>query len=211
VWTTLLPPAWARYNVRMSAPTLPRPTRILRRTHHRFTVDEYLRMIEVGILTKYDKVELIRGEILNKMTIGDPHAACVSRFTLHLPLRVSGRALVRIQGPIRLADSRPEPDVALVKVRDDHYLSGSPMPPDIFLVVEVADSSIDNDREEKRPLYAENGITEYWIADLNDEVVEVYRQPRPDGTYADVQTKRRGDRLDIAALPGVTLAVDEVL
>ena len=179
--------------------------------HHRFTVDEYLRMIELGILTKNDHVELIHGEVVEKMTIGAPHSACVKRFNRLLHARVGDRALISIQSPIRLSESRPEPDVALVKERDDYYASGDPLPPDIFLIVEIADTSIDIDREGNRPLYAQAGITECWIVDLNAGAVEVYRQPRPDGTYADVQIKRRGDRLDIAALLGVTLAVDEIL
>jgi Uma2 family endonuclease len=191
----------------MGTPTLTRPTG----THHHFTVDEYLRMIEFGILTKNDHVELIRGEVIDRMTIGDPHAACVTRLGRSLHARVGDFALVRVQCPIRLADSRPEPDVSLTELRDDYYASGAPLPPDVFLVVEVADSSIDIDREEKRPLYAQAGIAEYWIVNLNDDTVEVCRQPRPDGTYANVQTKRRGDRLDFVALPGVTLAVDEIL
>jgi Uma2 family endonuclease len=174
-------------------------------------VDQFLKMIEVGILNKYDRVELIRGEVVEKMTIGDPHAACVTRLDQVLHARIGARALIRVQNPVRLTDSRPEPDISLAKPRDDFYASGAPLPPDILLIVEVADSSIDIDREVKRPLYADNGVIEYWIVDLNTDTVEVLRRPKPDGTYADMQTKRRGDRLDIAALPGVSVAVDEIL
>src|SRR5262249_8994808 len=154
-------------------------------TPHRFTVDDYVQMIDSGFLGKYDRVELIRGEIVEKMTIGDAHAACVRRFDRILNALVGDGAIISVQSPIRLADSRPEPDVALLRIRDDFYASGAPLPLDIYLVVEVADSSIEIDREVKRPLYAENGIIEYWIVDLNSSAVEVHRQPRPDGTYSD--------------------------
>lgn len=208
----MLSPDWAAgYNRRMSSQSLTRPAVGRQRTPHRFTVDEYVQMIDFGILDKYDRVELIRGEIIEKMTIGDPHATCVRRLNWLLTTRAGKHALLSIQSPVRLADSMPEPDVAVLKPRDDFYLSGTPRSADVLLLIEVADSTLEFDRDVKRELYAENGITEYWIVDLNDGAVEVHRQPRPDGTYADVQTKRRGEQLDVAALPGITLAVSEIL
>lgn len=181
------------------------------RVYHRFTVDEYEQMVATGILTEQDRVELIRGEILAKMTIGDPHIACVLRLNWLLSQLAAGRALVSIQNPIRLSDSMPEPDVALLRPRADFYRSGKPRPPDIFLVIEVADTSLDFDRETKRSLCAEAGIVEYWIANLVDQCVEVHRQPRPDGSYAVVQIARPGQQIEIEALPGVIVSVDQLM
>ena len=110
-----------------------------------------------------------------------------------------------VQNPILLADSEPEPDVALLRPRDDYYASGKPQAADVLLAVEVSDTSLDYDRDVKRPLYAQAGITEYWILNLTDECLEVHRQPQPDGSYRDLQTLRRGEQVTVAALPGVTL------
>ena len=183
----------------------------LTRVHHRFTVDDYEQMIERGILTENDRVELIRGEIIEKMSIGDPHAARVKQLNRTYGSLVGDRILISIQDPIRLADSVPEPDVALLRLRADFYSAGKPQPADILLLIEVSDTSLEYDREVKRALYAEAGIVEYWILNLVDECLEVYRQPQPDGTYRDVQTLRRGQTVEIAALPGLTLAIDEML
>jgi Uma2 family endonuclease len=182
-----------------------------RLTPHRFSVPQYERMIAVGILNENDRVELIRGEIVAKMSIGDRHAAAVKRLNHLLTDRARGRAVIGIQDPIRLADSVPEPDVTLLVPRADFYASATPGPADLLLVIEVADASLDNDRQVKGPLYAENGVTEYWIVNLVDPSVEVHRRPQPDGTYADVRTLRAGDTADVAALSGVTVAVSDIL
>ena len=113
------------------------------------------------------------------------------------------------QNPVRLADSEPEPDVVLKWSRDS--AQGKPSPPDILLLIEVADSSLEDDREVKGPLYAENGIAEYWIVNLTDRCLEVHRGPQPGGTYSDVRTLRPGDRAEVAALAGVTVEVATVL
>jgi Uma2 family endonuclease len=178
---------------------------------HRFSVDDYEQMIAYGVLTEDDRVELIRGEVIDKMSIGDDHAACVDRLNRLLNRAVGDAAIIRIQNPIRLRDSEPEPDVTLSRPRDDFYASGKPRAADILLAIEVADTTLDTDREVKGPLYAENGIPEHWIVNLNDASVEVHRQPRADGTYLDVRTLRRGDTIDVAALPGCAVAVDRIL
>lgn len=179
--------------------------------HYRFTVAEYERMIVAGILTENHKVELIRGEIVAKMPIGNPHIACVDRLTRLLFRAVGDDAIVSVQNPILLTDSEPEPDLTLRRPRADFYASGKPGPADLLLVIEVADSSLEVDREVKGPLYAENGVAEYWIVNLIDGCLEVRRKPRPDGTYEDVRTLRPGDTADVAALPGVAVAVADVL
>jgi Uma2 family endonuclease len=177
----------------------------------RYSVDDYEEMIRLGVLTENDRVELIRGEIVAKMPIGPKHGGCVKRCIRLLDRRIGEAAIVASQDPIRLADSEPEPDLSLLRPRADFYASGHPEPPDIFLIIEVADSTLDYDRDVKKPIYAEAGLTEYWIVNLVDECLEVYRGPRPDGTYQDERVLRRGESTDIAALPGVAVAVDEIL
>jgi Uma2 family endonuclease len=177
----------------------------------RFTVGQYDQMIETGILTKYDRVELIRGEIVPKMPIGDTHSACVDRLNWRLNRAAAGQTIVRIQNPVVLADSEPEPDVSLVGFRADFYETGKPRPADVRLIIEVADTTFERERDEKGPLYAENGIPEYWIIDLNSDTVLVHRDPQPEGAWANVITRHRGETLDMAALPGVTLAVADIL
>ena len=180
------------------------------RGRHRFTVDEYQEMIERNILTEQDNVELIRGEIVEKMTIGKRHAATVKRLNLFFTLLSPGRYIVSVQDPVGLGDSVPEPDIALLAFRDDLYEFEIPTSVDVLLLIEVADTSLEDDRTEKLSVYAEAGIREYWIANLNNDCVEVYRNPQPNGTYADARVLNLGETLDIAALPGVVVAVDHV-
>jgi Uma2 family endonuclease len=123
----------------------------------------------------------------------------------------AGRFIVSVYSPIVLADSEPEPDFSLTRFRADFYASGKPRPHDVFLVVEIADESLAFDRNVKGPLYAENGIAEFWIVNLNDDTLRVYRSPQPDGTYASVEQFTRGAALTIAALPGVSVAVADIL
>jgi Uma2 family endonuclease len=177
----------------------------------RYSVDDYEEMIRLGVLTENDRVELIRGEIVAKMPIGPRHSASIKGLNEVLFPQLVGRATVGIQDPIRLADSEPEPDLSLVRRRADRYASGHPRPPDIFLSAEGSDSSLDDDRTIKLSLYAEAGIIEYWIVNLVDDCLEVYRDPQPDGSYRDVRILRRGQSTDIAALPGVVVAVADIL
>jgi Uma2 family endonuclease len=174
-------------------------------------VDDYEKMIRHGILTENHKVELIRGEIIPKMPIGDLHSSCLNRLT-ELFFDVVGKsATISVQNPIRLKDSEPEPDLALLVRRADFYASGKPQPADVYLVVEVADKSLDYDREVKGPLYAENGIAEYWIVNLVDRCLEVHRQPQADGRYADVRTLRPGDTVSLALSPATSVAVGDII
>jgi Uma2 family endonuclease len=182
-----------------------------RRTPHHFTVAEYERMADVGILKEGDRVELIRGEIVAKMTVGTPHIACVNRLNRLLVQGVGDRAIVSVQNPVRLCDSEPEPDITLFAPKADFYRLDKASGADVLLVVEVADASLEYDREVKRPLYAENGIADYWIVNLVDGCLEVHRQPRPDRTYADARTLRPGETIQLLALPGVALAVADIL
>lgn len=179
------------------------------RPHHQFSLEDFERMIDVGLLTEQDRCEFIRGEIIEKMTIGELHAACVMRLTRILGLLIHDDAILSVQNHVAVADSRPEPDLVLLTPRDDFYAGSAPRPADILLLIEVADSSIEYDRTKKLPLYAEAGVCEYWIANLNDECVEVYRDPQPDGTYADTHVATLGQTLTILSLPGVSITVDQ--
>ncbi len=181
------------------------------RSRHRFSLEEYEQMIEFGILDENDNLELIRGELVTKMTIGDPHAACVDRLTrLFSRLLEEDVAVVRIQNPAIVLDSRPEPDVVLAVSRDDDYATSAPRSADILLLIEVADSSLEYDRTEKLSLYAEAGVDEYWIANVRQQCVEVYRNPQSNGTYADTCVLKLRESLSIVKLPGITVAVDHV-
>jgi Uma2 family endonuclease len=118
---------------------------------------------------------------------------------------------VSIQDPIRLADSIPEPDVALLAPCADYYATSLPGADDVLLIVEVADSSIELDAKVKRPLYAENGIGEYWIVNLVEGELEVHRNPQPNGVYRDVRRLSAGDSIELLNLPGAIISVAEVI
>lgn len=177
---------------------------------HRFTTADYHRMAEAGILDEDSRVELIRGQIVDMAPIGAPHLGMVNRLTRLLPALLAGRGLVSVQNPVRLDDgSEPEPDVAVLKPRADDYGSATPRPEDVLLLVEVADSTLQGDRDAKVPLYAESGIPECWLVDIVGRAVEVYRQPMG-GRYAENWRVEPGGTLDIAALPGVGLAASDL-
>jgi Uma2 family endonuclease len=179
-------------------------------THYRFTVDEYHRMGEAGILGPDDRVELIDGEIVMMTPIGSRHAACVDRCTHFFTRLVGTDAIVRVQNPIQLDDySAPEPDVSLLRPREDFYAGAHPLPRDVLLVVEVADTSIGYDREVKLPLYGSMGIPEVWIVDLGRRCIDAYRGPLAGG-YAERRTHRADEKLRPAALD-VEVAVADLL
>ena len=177
---------------------------------HRFTVAEYYRIAEAGLFKRDARIELIRGEIIDMAAIGSPHFGMVNRLTRMLGLAVGAQGIVHVQNPVRLGDSsEPEPDVTILKPRADDYEDGAPGPDDVLLLIEVADTSLDYDRAIKAPLYAESGIQEYWIVNVRDRIVEVYRQP-VDGHHAEMRQVRTG-MLDILSLPGVALSATELL
>lgn len=146
-------------------------------------VEEYFRMAEAGILSWDDRVELIRGQIIQMSPIGSKHAACVDRFnSIFHQLINSDVAIIRVQNPVQLSEySEPEPDVSVLKPDPDFYSKGHPQPKDILLIIEVADTSFDYDKEIKLSLYAEAHIPEYWIANLEKGEIEAYSNPAGDG------------------------------
>jgi Uma2 family endonuclease len=179
---------------------------------YRFTVQDYHRMAEAGIFHEDDRLELLQGEIVEMPPIGPGHASGVNRLmNSFLPLQVSGKAIISVQNPIRLDEySEPQPDLALLKPRPDFYAREHPGPQDVFLVVEVMDSSASYDREVKVPLYARFGIPETWLVDVEQGLIEMYRDPNPEG-YRRVRTLRRGERLSPQAFPELNVTVDALL
>jgi Uma2 family endonuclease len=147
-------------------------------TRRHFTLEEYHRLGELGFWGEEERVELIRGEIITMPTKRPPHSVCNTYLVQELILLVGKRAIVRGQEPIILpADSEPQPDVAIVRNRGDRYLSSHPHPEDVLLAIEIADSSLNYDRETKLSLYAEDGILDYWIVNLVENHLEAYSQP----------------------------------
>jgi Uma2 family endonuclease len=178
---------------------------------HYFTVSEYQRMGETGVLAPGARVELIEGEIIEMSPIGSRHAACVEIISDRLHEIGRGKFLVRTQNPIVLDDfSEPEPDVSVLKSREDYYRDAHPRPQDVFLVIEVADTTVPFDRQVKLPLYARVGIPEYVIFNLADEVVECYSQPDMAG-YQQSKILKRGDRFESMAVADLTLDVETIL
>jgi Uma2 family endonuclease len=177
----------------------------------RFTVDAFRRLAEAGILTEDDRVELVDGELVRMSPIGDRHMAAVNRCNRLFSRTVGDRALVSVQNPVDLDPyNEPQPDLALLRPRDDDYARGKPGPPDLLLVVEVADTSLAYDRQTKLPRYAATGVREAWLLDLEADALEAHREPRPDG-YALIRRYRRGERASPEALPDVALAVEDLL
>lgn len=177
-------------------------------TPHRFSVKDYYRMVEAGVLREDDRMELVEGEIVDMVPIGSRHAACVARLTRLLVSGLGERAVVWVQNPVRLDDlSEPQPDLAVLGPRDDFYAGAHPGPAEALVVIEVAETTLGWDRRVKVPLYARSGVAEVWVVDLVSEAVEVFRRPGPDG-YAEVQRAARGEQLDVA---GISVGVDEIL
>lgn len=178
---------------------------------YRFTVDEYERMGATGVFGPDDRLELIDGEILTMAPIGSRHAARVDRLTRLLNRAAGDRAVVRVQNPIRLGShSEPQPDLALVRPRDDFYAPAHPGPADVLLVVEVADTTLAFDLGLKAPLYAGAGIPVLWVVDLAGRAVHVLTGPA-DGGYRATALATVGSTLAVDGLGGITVAVADVL
>ncbi len=180
-------------------------------THRRFTVDEYNRMAETGILAPTERIELIDGEIVAMAPIGRRHVFCVARLTHAFVGGVGDRAIVLVQSPLRLADySEPEPDLVILRLREDGYADADPGPADALLVIEVADTSERYDRQVKVPLYARAGIAEVWLVDLTARTVTIYREPSLTG-YAKTIVVSGDEVLSPLAFPDLTLTAAHVL
>jgi len=177
----------------------------------RFTVDEYHRMGEAGILREDDRVELIDGEIVEMTPIGSRDAAAVTRLNQSFVRALGEKAMVSVRNPLPVPPrSEPQPDVMLLRPRPDFYSRAHPGPQDVWLVVEVADTQLTFDRAVKVPLYAGARIQEVWVVNLPGQSVEVYRHPA-DGHYGEMEKHEPGQRIMCAAFPDLLLSVDDVL
>jgi Uma2 family endonuclease len=168
---------------------------------------DYHRMAEVGILGADEQVELIAGQILQKMPKGPAHSALCKRLEKLLERLLADQVLVRLQDPVQLDEySEPEPDIAVVRPRDDFYASHHPAPSDIYLLVEVADTTRDRDLGPKAQLYAAAGIPDYWVLNLSAQQLHVFREPSPD-SYQRQLILRAQQSIHLHAFPTCEVSV----
>jgi len=174
------------------------------------TVAEYDRMIEAGIYTENDRIELLNGEIIQLMPKGIRHASANSRIARFFVRLFDEKVIVRNQDPIRLDDfSEPEPDIVLANWDEKEYAENHPTPKDIFLVMEISDSTLAYDRDDKALAYSRNNIRQYLLLNLQNETLEDYRQPNADG-YGSKQTLPKGESFALAAFPEIEIKVDDL-
>ena len=176
-----------------------------------FDVDEYYAMADAGILSPGERVELIDGEIIPMSPIGDRHAYSVDELNELLITRLGGRARVRSQNPVRLGRDREiQPDISILRLRDDSYVSGHPVSDDVLLLIEVSDSTLDYDRDVKLPMYAAAGIPEAWIANIPGRQVEAYSEPSG-GEYRNRRVFGRGESVSPLAFPDISIPVSRIV
>jgi Uma2 family endonuclease len=173
-------------------------------------INQYHQMIEHGILTENDKIELIKGELITMSPVGIKHVAFVNRLNRIFHKKLADQVLVSVQNPVTLDEqSEPEPDLVLLRPSVDDYESQKPQIEDILLIIEVSDRTLKYDRTVKIPLYSEAKIREIWIIDINSECVEIYRYANTEG-YDQMQRYRLGETLSILAFPDIYLTVNEI-
>ena len=178
----------------------------------RFTVDDYYRMTDAGILAEDDRVELIQGEIVQMAALGACHAGSVNKLDDFLRRGIpDGTAIISVQNPLRLGGYlEPQADLLVLRYREDYYSRRHPTPADVLLLIEVSDTSLAYDRGVKLPLYARAGIPEVWIANLVDDIIERYTEPGADD-YRAVAQFGHADTIRSVTLPSIALAVDDGL
>lgn len=178
---------------------------------HRFTVDEFHRMSETGVLGEDDRVELLDGEIVDMTPIGSRHAGCVKSLNALLTSSLGRRAIVAVQDPVVLGPrSEPQPDLLVLRFRPDFYRTSHPRPEDVLLAIEVAETSLEFERTVKLPLYARAGLPEVWLVDLAGQTIAVHRDPAG-SAYRRAHHASRGERVAPEAFPDLSLAVDDIL
>jgi Uma2 family endonuclease len=177
----------------------------------RWTTDEYHHLIRAGILTSDDQVELLDGQIIEMVPQDPPHASTTDEGSDYLKTLFAERAKVRTQLPVTLApDSEPEPDIAIVRIDPNRYRNRHPGPEDIFLVIEIADSTLSRDRNRKAKVYAKAGILEYWIVNLNQQQLIVLKNPQA-GVYQSEQILLTNAQITPDAFPEVIISVQNLL
>lgn len=175
------------------------------------TVQDYHRMVESGILAPDERVELIEGQIFQMAAKGTAHSAGVTRIDRMFSQALEGLALVRLQDPVQLSDfSEPEPDVAIVKLDPLDYEDHHPTPAEIFLLIEVSDSTLKRDLEIKAPAYARSGLGECWILDVKGRCLYVLREPGAEGYGVELRL-RDGEAIAPLAFPDCPVKVSDFL
>jgi Uma2 family endonuclease len=181
------------------------------RSVRRFTVDEYIRMGEAGVFDDCERVELIDGVVFTMSPFGPPHPSVVDRLTRLLILALQTRAIVRVQGPLKVSEhTMPEPDVLVLREEPAFYASRHAGVPDTMLGIEVSESSLNYDRGFKARLYAGSGMQEYWVVDLVHDEILIHTDARPEG-FASIHNVHRGDTVRPLAFPDVELQVTDIL
>ncbi len=177
---------------------------------HMWTVDDYHRMIATQILTTESKVELLEGQIIEMSPQLPPHAATTQRAWKYLNRILAGQADIRVQLPVTLRpNSEPEPDIAIVRIDPREYIGGHPTPDDIFLLIEVADSTLSRDRKKKSRTYAKAKIPEYWVLDVISLKVYVFREPGKDG-YVQESVLEVDTTLLLVAFPEIEVEIKQL-
>lgn len=175
----------------------------------KWTIDEYHQMIEAGILSDR-KVELLQGEIVEMPPEGEPHAYCSHEASQYLAQLLGSRATIRQAKPITLPNnSEPEPDIAIVQPLGREYREHHPYPENIFWLIEYANSSLEKDLDKKSKIYAEVGISEYWIVNIKKSHLLVFRNP-DDGEYATKFTLTTGE-IQPLTFPDLYIAVEQII
>ena len=175
-----------------------------------WTVDEYHRMLETEILTTDDRVQLIAGQIIQMSPQLPPHAATTQCASDYLRELIPGQAIIRVQLPITLRpNSEPEPDIAVVRINSRRYQDNHPTADDIFLLIEVAGTTLNPDRNLKSRIYAQANIPDYWILDVNNRQIYVFRQPQ-DASYQQEIVLKENDTISLLAFPEITVQVAQL-
>jgi len=177
---------------------------------YRLRVEDYEKMVEYGIFDEDEKIELWDGILVEMSPKGTKHANAIRRISREIEKKLGERIIFSAQDPIRLDDfSEPEPDVVLLVPPVEKYDFSHPTPKDIYLVMEIADSSIEKDRR-KAASYAQNGILQYLLLNLNTNEIEDYREPSADG-YRFKKTYTENESFNLVAFPDVEIKVGDLL
>lgn len=176
----------------------------------RFTVDEFRKMTEAGILPEESGWEIIDGYLVDKMSIGSKRASVVKKLNRRLTLMFGNALVVSVQDPIHIDKyNQPEPDIALLKPREDFYEEEHPRPADVLLLIEVSNSTVETDRAVKKTLYAEAGIEEFWLVNLKENTIECYSSPK-NGNFRLAQIFETGESVASKKVENLVLQVEEI-
>lgn len=177
----------------------------------KFRTDEVSQMTRIGILPEASGWELIDGEIIHRMPTGSKHASVVRRLEKNLERNFGDFVMISSQNPIHIDEhNEPEPDIALLKPREDFYAGRHPEPEDVLLLIEVSDSTLEYDRETKKTMYAEAGIKEFWLVNLKQDLVETYTDPA-NGVYYQMKIFGRGETAASKYINQLSLETNEIL